>query len=141
MAMGFGVGLFFVITFGITSLTDRHELNFMPRMEMIGLALGLLPSSAWAGRQISQRIGGPNRDAAFSILKNSALVGILSMAGLLIGSKLGTKILGVAFDFSWTVELQSDFLFVLIAFFSALILASVLAWPFHQWFKRSQGVA
>jgi len=141
MAIGTCVGLVALFIFVLSLLTEQHSLNLIPKMEVLGLACGLVPSSTWAGRRISESIGARNRESLVALLKGSACIGTLSVFGLTIGSKIGIRMARTDWAFDWGTEFGSTLLLVLAAFIAAFIVGFVLSWPFHLWFRRNRAAS
>lgn len=135
VVIGLSTGLALLILYALSELTDNRTLNTVPRFEAIGLAVGLLPTSAWAGYSISKVIGGPSRKFAFTVLRASLLVGALSVLSTDIGSNLGIKHVGLPIAGGVFDEIRFFFLFAPFGVLIALIVGFVLSSPFHIWSK------
>jgi hypothetical protein len=141
LAMGACVGLIALFVFALSLLTEQHSLNLIPKMEVVGLACGLVPSSAWAARQISGGLGTRNRESLAALLKGSACIGVLSVVGLTIGSKIGIRMTRTTLAFDWGTEVGSTLLLILAVFIAAFIVGFVLFWPLHLWLRRKQAAS
>ena len=136
LALGLAVGTGVLVIGGVSQLTEKRTLNLMPRMELLGLAVGLLPTTAWAGYSICQVIGGPNKPAVLAVVRGSTAVGVFSVLGAISGSILGAKMAGMPSPTGLIDEVLSDLLLVVVGIFLALLVGFALSWPFHLLSKR-----